>query len=268
MHTWDAMRKKQRYCGQLQNHVWIANFRGEIGEIAIPFNSLQHHNLVHKLVPMPRHNMDQDLWQTIESIDSVFSSYLWMQTTLSCGKYCWAMQIGTVSRFRLRRRSAGIKIQEEHCAFLEITRNKTNCRFAQFDKIWNHSLDVGLRLYGQNRTICSCGFPRNPESQRKINVMENMDAVQTDFLTKGNFTHDEWNHLLCLLVLAISVPQLLWNNDEAISTRFRRRGKQSKMKTHDKLNCQAVVRVVFRISEPGEETSRKLRSGEINCRRR
>ena len=34
-----TMRNKQRYCGQLQNHVRIANFCGEIREITIPSKS-------------------------------------------------------------------------------------------------------------------------------------------------------------------------------------------------------------------------------------
>ena len=34
-----TMRNKQRYCGQLQNHVRIANFRGESREITIPSKS-------------------------------------------------------------------------------------------------------------------------------------------------------------------------------------------------------------------------------------
>ena len=38
MHS-KKMRNKQRYCGQLQKHVRIANFCGEIGEITIPSKS-------------------------------------------------------------------------------------------------------------------------------------------------------------------------------------------------------------------------------------
>ena len=34
-----TMRNKQRYCGQLQNHVWIENFRGENWKITIPSKS-------------------------------------------------------------------------------------------------------------------------------------------------------------------------------------------------------------------------------------
>ena len=37
--TQRQMRNKQRYCGQLQNHVRIANFSGESGKITIPSKS-------------------------------------------------------------------------------------------------------------------------------------------------------------------------------------------------------------------------------------
>ena len=56
------------------------------------------------------YKMDQSLWQTPESIDFIYSSYLWIQTILSCGKDCKTMQIGTVSRPRFCRRSWGFKI--------------------------------------------------------------------------------------------------------------------------------------------------------------
>ena len=37
-----------------------------------------------------------------------------------------------------------------------------------------------------------------------------------DILTKGNFTRDEWNHLLCLFNISLSVLQcalIHWRND-------------------------------------------------------
>ena len=40
--------------------------------------------------------MDQSLWQTLESINFLHSSHRWIQTVLSCGKYCQTMQIWTV----------------------------------------------------------------------------------------------------------------------------------------------------------------------------
>ena len=155
------MRSKQRYCGQLQNHVRIANFCGRSREVTIPSKSsyffmvlwhgwsckevcgtilwvgkqddsatLQSIYSMHRWPPLQRrrnkicwrivkymlsncsemlifgknwttwylmvskqartgHNkMDQSLWQTLQSIDFKNSSYKWIQTILSCGKYC------------------------------------------------------------------------------------------------------------------------------------------------------------------------------------
>ena len=91
-----------------------------------------------------------------------------------------------------------------------------------------------------------------------------------DILTKGNFTRDEWIHLLCL-----------FNSNHFSSTvcsaamakrfqkRFRRRTSHSKIATYDESYCEdAIVRVVFNFSEPGEEMLRKSRPMEISCWRR
>ena len=56
------------------------------------------------------HKMDQSMWQTIISFDLLHSSYMWLQTILSCGKHCKTMQIGTVPRLLFCRRSWGCKI--------------------------------------------------------------------------------------------------------------------------------------------------------------
>ena len=151
-----TMRNKQRYCGQLQNHVRIANFRGESTEITIPSKSsyffmvlwyggsckeirgailwvskqdesttLQSIYSMHRWPPLQRrrneicwrivtsmlsncsemfllvgtnwysmvseqickihHKMDQSLWQTPESIDFIYSSYMWILAILLCG---------------------------------------------------------------------------------------------------------------------------------------------------------------------------------------
>ena len=60
----------------------------------------------------------------------------------------------------------------------------------------------------------------------------------TDILTKGNFTRDEWNHLLCLSKIS--------TNDESY-----RKG--------------AVARIILDFSKPGEEKLWKSRSLEFNC---
>ena len=176
------MPNKQRYCWQLQNHVWIQNFsrsnwkihvrkicvflRGLMTWRVMPRNvwndivswrtkwlnnstKYQLHALMtttskkkkwnllencHKYAPKLFWNactwhvlddlisgvreqactidyeMDQSLWLTPESIDFIYSWHMWIQTVLSCGKHCKTMQIGTVSRLRLCRRSWGLEI--------------------------------------------------------------------------------------------------------------------------------------------------------------
>ena len=159
------MWNKQKYCGQLQNHVRIPNFpRCELkkttmlGKCSYFFVVLRHgrsrqkmcgrfcelankttitskknwnpwenchmyalklfHNaytwgtnwktwysMVSEQTCTTDHEMDQGLWQTIISFDILHSSYMWIQTILSCGKHCETLQIGTVSRFWLCRRS-------------------------------------------------------------------------------------------------------------------------------------------------------------------
>ena len=55
-----TMPNKQRYCGQLQNHVWISNFRGESGEI-----TTQNFRIFHGL--MRRRVMQRNVWSDIVS---------------------------------------------------------------------------------------------------------------------------------------------------------------------------------------------------------
>ena len=64
------------------------------------------------------------LWQTITSLDLLHSSYMWVQTVLSCGKHCQTMQTGTVARLRFCERSWWIRnlLRVELCAFLEVIR--------------------------------------------------------------------------------------------------------------------------------------------------
>ena len=108
------------------------------------------------------------------------------------------------------------------------------------------------------------------------------DRINSDFKiqikyidTKTNslaFLPKEISHVMSGIIccacsiLAISVLQCALKNGETISTRFRRRTSHSKIATDDESCCQdAIVRVVFHFSEPGEETLRKSRSLEFNC---
>ena len=89
-------------------------------------------------------------------------------------------------------------------------------------------------------------------------------------LTKGSFTRDEWNHLLCLFYISHFSPTVCFAvMAKRSQKRFRRRTSHSKIETYDEPFCQdAIVRVVFNFSEPGEEILRKSRSMEISRWRR
>ena len=55
--------------------------------------------------------MDQSMRpKTINSFDLIHSSYMWIQTILSCGKHCTTVPAGIVSRLWFCRRSWGFKI--------------------------------------------------------------------------------------------------------------------------------------------------------------
>ena len=91
-----------------------------------------------------------------------------------------------------------------------------------------------------------------------------------DILTKGSFTRDEWNHLLCLFNISHFSPTVC---SAAMAKRFQQDSGEervtAKSKTYDESYCEdAFGRVVFNFIKPGEEMVRKSRSLEICCWRR
>ena len=109
----------------------------------------------------------------------------------------------------------------------------------------------------------------NLDSKIQIKYIDTKNQL-AEILTKGNFTRDEWNHLLCLFNIShFSSYNLLCCSGEAISTRFRRRTSHSEVEANDESYCEdAIARVVLNCSEPGEEALRKSRSLEVRyCRR-
>ena len=76
-----------------------------------------------------------------------------------------------------------------------------------------------------------------------------------DILAGGNFTRDEWNHLLSLFnVSHFSSAVCSDTMAKRISTRFRRRTIHSKIATNDEFNSEdALGRVVFNFIKPGED---------------
>ena len=104
----------------------------------------------------------------------------------------------------------------------------------------------------------------------------NLDAkIQIEYIdtknqlrhsTKGSFTRDEWNHLLCLFNISHSVLQFVLKQCKKISTRFRRRTSHSKIATNDEPHCKgAIERIILDFSKPGEEKVWKSGSFAYEC---
>ena len=86
----------------------------------------------------------------------------------------------------------------------------------------------------------------NLDSKIQIKYIDTKNQL-ADILTKGNFTRDEWNHLLSLFSISHSSSTVCFSAmAEANSTRIRRRTSHSKIKTYDEFNSEdANGRVVF-----------------------
>ena len=70
-----------------------------------------------------------------------------------------------------------------------------------------------------------------------------------DILTKGNFTRDEWNHLL-----PFQLYSLHRCDGKTSSTRIRRRTCHSQIATHDEFDREnAFGRVFFNFIKPGDD---------------
>ena len=88
-----------------------------------------------------------------------------------------------------------------------------------------------------------------------------------DILTKGNFTRDEWNHLLSLFNISHF-------SSTVCSAAMAKRAQQgsgeervtAKIKTYDEFNSEdAIGRFVFNFIKPGEDMVLISRSWEICC---
>ena len=106
----------------------------------------------------------------------------------------------------------------------------------------------------------------NLDSKIQIKYIDTKNQL-ADILTKGNFTRDEWNHLLNLFNNShFSSTACIAAMAKKSSTRIRRRTSHSKIKTYDESNSEdAIGRVVFNFIKPGEDIVRISRSWEICC---
>ena len=107
------------------------------------------------------HKMDQSLWQTIISFDLLHSSYMWLQTILSCGETLpnnanWDCLKTPILQEILRIQNLR---QVEHCSFRKpyVCSNQldvleTNFSFAQFNRIRIHFLGRRIEVGWYTRT--------------------------------------------------------------------------------------------------------------------
>ena len=85
-----------------------------------------------------------------------------------------------------------------------------------------------------------------------------------DILTKGTFTRNEWNHLLCLCNIPFQFYRVFWSDVDKNATRFRWRKSHSKIETNDEFglamqrkdSCRASFLSQFPLSSWTEQHER------------
>ena len=88
----------------------------------------------------------------------------------------------------------------------------------------------------------------NLDSKIQIKYIDTKNQL-ADFLTKENFTRDEWNHLLCLFNIShFSSTVCSEAMAKKITTRFRRRTSHSKIEANDEIGL-AMQQLVSRCSK-------------------
>ena len=110
----------------------------------------------------------------------------------------------------------------------------------------------------------------NVDTKIQIKYIDTKNQL-ADILTKGNFTRDEWNHLLNLFNISHfnSTACLHCCYGKTSSTRVRRRTCHSQIETYDEFHGEdAFGRVFFNFIKPGENLVWISKSLEICCGRR
>ena len=213
--------------------------------------------------------MDQGLWQTPASIDFIHSSHMWIQTILSCGKYCQTMQTGTVSRLRFCRRSWGLKIhfwrKIVHKSWM--CRKKTSVPHSSTESEII-SLDAGLWLDGiraldlrdmivfvlgnttQNHD--RTGQPAvkgdkdhrsNKRSQGMMNVLNNIDCVPSNV----QFSNQE--ALLCVFEDNEAVIKMIVKGRSPIMRHVSRTHRVALDWLFDRINLDPKIQIKFNSQE-------------------
>ena len=105
----------------------------------------------------------------------------------------------------------------------------------------------------------------NLDSKIQIKYIDTKNQL-ADILTKGNFTRDEWNHLLSLSNIRHFSSTIC---SAAMAKRIQQESGEERVtaKSRPMMNhCEdAIGRVVFDFTKPGEDMVRISRSLEIFC---
>ena len=103
----------------------------------------------------------------------------------------------------------------------------------------------------------------NLDSKNQIKYIDTKNQL-ADILTKGNFTRDEWNHLLSLFNISHFSSTVC---SAAMAKRIQQESAErvtAISKTYDESHCEdAIGRVVFNFIKLGEDMVRISRSWEI-----
>ena len=95
----------------------------------------------------------------------------------------------------------------------------------------------------------------NLDSKIQIKYIDTKNRL-ADILTKGNFTRNEWNHLLCQFNIShFSSTVCSEEMAKKSTTRFRRRASHSEIATNDESHCKSSLEsIIFGVRKPGEES--------------
>ena len=100
----------------------------------------------------------------------------------------------------------------------------------------------------------------NLDSKIQIKYIDNKNKL-ADISTKGNFTPDEWNHLLCLFnIMHFSSTICSETMAKRLQQDSKRRTRHSKIATNDEPYRKGAVRIILDLSKPREEKLKKSKS--------
>ena len=169
MHRWSPLqRRRNKICWRIVKYM----FSNCSQMLMFGKNWTTWYIVVSKQACTFHNKMDQSMWQTSESTYFIHSSHKWTQTILSCGKFCQSNADWDCFRILILREI--LKIQnpfrwnimcfwKPHICSNKLDVQETNCRFAQFNRIWNyltgHWTETGsVACSGTMGSNCFCSW--------------------------------------------------------------------------------------------------------------